>query len=120
MSPEHARNQYPNVQVKRFDDSARAIIESNGSRPFDGITEQDGERTGASFNIGGYQVSFVDYEDGPNGYGKQLLWMGFKPNFGISVETARGKYIFASDQEDPTKIRRHFKYGGLIGSKSVS
>lgn len=120
MSPEHRSNQDPTTLVQKFDDSIRAVVESNGSRPFDGRIEQDGGRTGASFNIGGYQISFIDYEDDPSGYGKQSLWMGFKPNFGIRVETSNGKFTFASDQDDPTKMRRHFKYGGLIGSMSVS
>lgn len=120
MSPEVTGNQDPRTKVENFNDVVNSIIEANSSRPFDGLREQSDGRTGVSFNIGGYRVSFINFEEDTNGSGNGILWMQFKPNFGIKVETSKGKYTFASDQEDPTKIRRHFRYGGLIGSSSVS
>jgi hypothetical protein len=96
----------------------RGIIEDSlGSA---GITSKNKEgNLTFPFTIGNYRLTYTVYGPKPEGYGKQILWIDFKPTHALDIFVGDHDYLFALRSDNPTVIMRRFRSGGLVPKHGV-
>lgn len=75
--------------------------------------DSDGNRS-ISFRIDDTTVEYTDYGPEPEGYGKKILWVKFKPTYALSIHDDDVDVMFAIPEENPTAIIRRYRSGGII------
>lgn len=118
----------PNPYTDQFNELISDMVRRFGSPEPRSVFHEPTGIVRSVTSVFGIRLEYIDFGEAPEGNGKPILFLPFKPKFGFQVTSTTGgtwtrqdhEWLFASTRDDPSTLQRSYKTGGLLPTGGAS